>query len=406
MRVRVSVVVLVVGLVACTGQSTPQVAPTTTTPAPTPSPTPGATGPSSPTTDTTRGTETAAATPSRPLGDVAAAWQVVGEGYDDPVQALPTPDGRVLVLEQAGRIRTLQGGDTILDLTDRVTVGGERGLLAGALSPAGDRLLLHYSGADGRTVVSAFPFGEASVDPGAETVLFEHAQPAANHNGGSLLFDPSGTLVLALGDGGGAGDPFGNGQDPGTVLAALLRFDLHDDRLEPAAANPFLDGGGDSAVWAYGLRNPWRIAFDQDHLYIADVGQNAVEEVNVVDRQDVAGANFGWPLLEGTTCFATPDCDPSGTVLPVAELRHAEGACAIIGGVVVPEGHPTGLGGAYLYSDRCDTRLRALRAGDPVETAVVDGAAIPASPLGFGSGLDGQVWVGTSAGQVLELVAG
>lgn len=352
----------------------------------------------------------AATTPSDttvPLEDVTASWRVAGDGYEGPLQVLVAPDGRVLVVEQVGRIRTLPERETVLDLADRVRAGGERGLLGAAFHPDGDRLFVHYSGGDGRTVVSSFPVTEGSLDPGTETVLFEREQPASNHNGGALLFDPDGALVLALGDGGGAGDQFGNGQDPGTVLGTLLRFDADGERLQPAAGNPFLDGGGAPEVWAYGLRNPWRIAFDASRLYVADVGQDAVEEVSVVDRDDVAGANFGWPLLEGTACFATADCDPAGTVRPVAELRHAEGACSIIGGVVVPDGHPTGLGGAYLYSDLCDTRLRAVRVGAAgVDTAVVAGAQVPASPLGFGTGPEGQVWVGATDGRVRELVAG
>ena len=367
---------------------------TTMSPAPSASPSAGSPSPST--------TPTGASA----LADVRAGWQQVGDGFEGPVQVLPVPGVGTVVVEQVGRLRTLDG-TTVLDLTDRVTAGGERGLLGAAVHPDGDRLFVHYSGSDGRTVVAAFPLGGGDVHAGEERVLFEHDQPAANHNGGALLFDPDGALVLALGDGGGAGDQFDNGQDPGTQLGALLRFDADASELAPADGNPFLDGGGDPAVWAYGLRNPWRIAFDDDHLYVADVGQDAYEEVDVVARDAVAGANFGWPILEGTTCYRQADCDPSGTIRPVAELRHADGACSIIGGVVVPHGHGSGLGGAFLYSDLCDTQLRAVRRdGDEVQAAVVDGAALPASPLGFGTGDDGQVWVALQDGRVLELTSG
>ena len=370
-------------------EQTPDPRPTGTSPTPAPSP-----------------VDTPTTTPA-PLDQARASWQQVGTGFEGPVQVLPVPGVGPVVVEQAGRLSTLDG-DTLLDLTDRVTAGGERGLLGAAVHPDGDRLFVHYSGADGRTVLSSFPLADATIDPGEETVLFTREQPAANHNGGALLFDPEGKLVLALGDGGGGGDQFGNGQDPSTVLGTLLRFDADGPSLEPAEGNPFLDGGGAPEVWAYGLRNPWRIAFDDDRLYVADVGQDAVEEVSVVDRDDVAGANFGWPILEGSVCFRAEDCDTSGLVMPVAELRHDEGACSIIGGVVVPSDHPSGLGGDYLYSDLCDTQLRALRAGggDDAEVGVVDGATLPASPLGFGTGEDGQVWVGLRDGRVLELTAG
>ncbi len=330
----------------------------------------------------------------------------MGEGFEGPLQVLADPrDGRTLVVEQVGRITPLEGGAPVLDLTDRVTAGGERGLLGVAFHPAGDRLFVHYSGQDGQTVLSSFPVGDGDPDPAAETVLLTVEQPARNHNGGALLFAPDGALVLGLGDGGGAGDQFGNGQDPSTLLGTLLRFDVDAEpgQLQPAEGNPFVDGGGEPAVWAYGLRNPWRVAFDDDHLYVADVGQDAIEEVSVIARDEVAGANFGWPVLEGSQCFQQAECDPEGTVSPSAELFHEEGACSIIGGVVVPGSHPSGLGGAYLYSDLCDTRLHALRSDG--QTAVVEGGQLPASPLGFGTGPDGQVWVGTAEGQVLELTA-
>ncbi len=360
-------------------------------------------------TDTLGSTPTPRVEPPPPLEQVTARWQVVGEGFQGPLQVVDDPrGGPPLVVEQVGRVTPLDGSRLVLDLTDRVTAGGERGLLGVAFHPDGDRLFVHYSGDAGQTVLSSFPVGDGPLDAGAEEVLLTVAQPAANHNGGALLFDPDGHLVLALGDGGGAGDRFGNGQDPGTLLGSLLRFDVGTEPgapLAPAPGNPFVDGGGAPEVWAYGLRNPWRIAFDATHLYVADVGQNAVEEVAVVPRGDVAGANFGWPVLEGGQCYQQPDCDAEGMVMPSAELRHEDGACSIIGGVVVPEAHPTGLGGAYLFSDLCDPRLHALRrGGDGTEVAVVEGAQLPASPLGFGAGAGGQVWAATRDGQVLELI--
>lgn len=345
-----------------------------------------------------------------PLARARATWQVVGEGFEGPLQVVDDPrGGPPLVVEQVGRVTPLDGSTPVLDLTDRVTAGGERGLLGVAFHPEGDRLFVHYSGDEGQTVLSSFPVDDGPLDAAAEQVLLTVAQPAANHNGGALLFDPEGRLVLGLGDGGGAGDQFGHGQDPGTLLGTLLRFDVGAEPgapLAPAPGNPFVDGGGAPEVWAHGLRNPWRIAFDDTHLYVADVGQDAVEEVSVVARGDVAGANFGWPVLEGGQCYQQPNCDAEGMVMPSAVLRHEDGACSIIGGVVVPEGHPTGLGGAYLFSDLCDTRLHALREGDDgAEVAAIEGAQLPASPLGFGAGASGQVWVGTQDGQVLELVS-
>ena len=215
------------------------------------------------------------------------------------------------------------------------------------------------------------------------------------------MFDADGALLMGLGDGGAAGDQFGNGQDTDSRLGGLLRLDVSEPgRARPHPDNPFLDGGAPE-LWAYGLRNPWRVDVTDSHLFVADVGQDAVEEVSVLRRDEARGADFGWPQLEGTQCFSAADCDATGTVAPVAELRHADGACSIIGGVVVPDASPTGLGGAFLFSDLCDTTLRAVRTDGPA--AVVDGGELPGSPLGFGHGTGGEVWVGTSDGRVLRL---
>lgn len=354
---------------------------------------------------TTSPSPTARTTPDRlPLDQVAVSWEAVGSGFSGPLQVLTDPrDGTTLVVEQVGRVRTLSG-ETVLDLTDRVTTeGSEQGLLGVAFHPDGGRLFVHYSGEDGRTVLSEFPV-DGGLSPADETVLLTEPQPAANHNGGALLFTPDGALVLALGDGGAAGDRFDNGQDTDTRKGGLLRLDVSTPgQVAPHPDNPFLDGGAPE-LWAYGLRNPWRVDVDADHWYVADVGQDAVEEVSVVPRGEIGGANFGWPILEGSQCFRDEDCDPSGTVLPEVELHHTDGVCSLIGGVLVPAGHPTGLGDAFLYSDLCDTQLRALRTGGASDV-VVAGGQLPGSPLGFGRGADGQVWVGTVDGEVLELRA-
>ena len=220
-------------------------------------------------------------------------------------------------------------------------------------------------------------------------MLFEHDQPAANHNGGALLFDPDGMLVLALGDGGGAGDQFGNGQDPGTQLGALLRFDADAGELAPADGNPFLDGGGDPRGVGLRAAQPVAHRLRRHAPYVADVGQDAVEEVDVVARDEVAGRELrladprGHRVLRASPTATRRD-DPARRRAPPRRrgvLDHRRRRRA--------PGHASGLGGHFLYSDLCDTQLRSLLRdadGDEVETAVVDGAALPASPLGFGTG--------------------
>ncbi len=341
-------------------------------------------------------------------GSVAVTWERVGDGFDNPVQVLNDPvNGATLVVEQAGRITTLDG-TVVLDISARVDAGGERGLL-GADVLEEDLLLVHFSDrADGATVLAQVPRIDGAWSADELTVLLTVDQPARNHNGGSVLVHPDGTVFLALGDGGASDDRFGNGQRPDTLLGTLLRLAVAGGVTGPAPGNPFV-GRADGApeVWAYGLRNPYRIWLDDGRVYVADVGQDAVEEVSVID-DDQAGANFGWPLFEGSEC-RVDDCDVPGLVEPVAELRHdTDGVCSIIGGVVVRDAALPALEGVYLYSDLCAPRLHGLRVGASGAAAHVEfageGATVPGPPLGFGLDADGRVLVGTADGTVHRLV--
>jgi glucose/arabinose dehydrogenase len=202
-------------------------------------------------------------------------------------------------------------------------------------------------------------------DPDSVRELLTVEQPARNHNGGMIAFGPDGYLYIGMGDGGSRGDPHNLAQDPDELLGKMLRIDV--DGGEPYAIppdNPFADGAqGRPEIYALGLRNPWRFSFDRatGDLYAADVGQNRMEEINVIRR----GGNYGWRIMEGTLCFEPrTGCDPTGLELPIAEYRHARGRCSITGGYVyrgeaIPE-----LVGAYLFSDYCEGVIRALDVRD------------------------------------------
>jgi glucose/arabinose dehydrogenase len=300
----------------------------------------------------------AASVPSA-AGSVAAdgTWAERATGLSGPVATLVDPrTGDLLVAELPGTIRALDG-TVVLDLSDRVTTGGERGLLDATPTPDGTHLVVHYSGVDGATTLSLFAIpddpADGLADPADEQVLLELDQPASNHNGGSVVFGPDGMLYLALGDGGRGNDAFGHGGDPNHPLGAILRLDV-TTRLGAAVVpddNPFVDGDeGDARVWAHGLRNPWRIATDGERWYVADVGQDDVEELTVVPA-DTGPHDLGWPDWEGDRC-RVEDCETM-SLQPAVTWAHEAGACSIIGGAIDADGR-------FWFTDLCDPRTWSL----------------------------------------------
>ncbi len=297
----------------------------------------------------------------------------VVDGLEQPVLALAPPGSRRLyVVDQVGRIVTA-GGEVVLDIADRVLFQGEQGLLGLAFPDdfaTTGRLIVNYIDLSGDTKVSEFTVG----DPDSERLIIGMDQPAANHNGGMIAFGPDGNLWIGMGDGGGAGDDFGNGQNAASLLGGMLRIDLDGDPYAIPDDNPGLDGWL-AEKWAIGLRNPWRWAFDGDDLWIADVGQGSWEEVNVVDVGDSGrGLNFGWPVLEGTHCYANVPCDDAGTVVPVAEYSHSDG-CSVTGGFVYRGSAIPGLDGHYFFGDYCGGWVRSLV---PARRGLRGDAVVPA----------------------------
>ncbi|MBM3946158.1 MAG: PQQ-dependent sugar dehydrogenase, partial [SAR202 cluster bacterium] len=317
--------------------------------------------------------------------------------------AVVAQDGIILVASQAQRGREVR---TFLDITGRVSrQGNEEGLLGLAFHPRYEEtrhLYVHYSAATPRrSVISRFTARPdlVSADPTTEHVIMEVAQPFSNHNGGMIAFGPDGYLYIALGDGGSAGDPEGNGQNLRTLLGSILRIDV--DRQEPGLRyavppdNPFVrdapQPGSRGEIWAYGLRNPWRFSFDMTtgDLWAADVGQNAWEEVDLIKR----GGNYGWNVMEGNHCYRPSiGCRTEGFMSPIAEYRHGEG-CSITGGYVYRGAAIPALKGAYVYSDFCSGRVWALRydGSRVTEQAVV--AETGLSIASFGEDADGELYV-------------
>ena len=291
--------------------------------------------------------------------------------FERPVLLTHAGDGssHVYVVEQHGVIHRIdpaapERAEVFLDISPRVSRrGNEEGLLGLAFAGNG-RFYAYYSAASPRrSVLSRFETGSDGLGaPASESVILQASQPYPNHNGGMIAFGPDGMLYVALGDGGSAGDPQRNGQDLATLLGAILRIDVTraGDGAPYAAPddNPFVgQSGARSEIWAYGLRNPWRFSFDKQtgDLWTGDVGQNALEEVNIVRR----GGNYGWNVMEGSRCFSPP-CNAGDFEPPLAEYGRDAG-CSITGGYVYRGRRLPELHGAYLYADFCSGRIWGLR---------------------------------------------
>lgn len=348
-------------------------------------------------------------TAAEPSGDLPAPGPVelttVGDGFDQPVAVIPRPGGStLLVAEKGGRVWELDPSagvnpEPFLDLSGIVSTNSERGLLGITFDPNGETFFAHYTDADGTSTLAAWPSTDQLATGDAE-VLLTVPQPYANHNGGHIEFGPDGYLYMGLGDGGSADDPLGNGQDPSTLLGTLLRIDpTTPDGYAIPPDNPFADGeGGAPEVWAYGLRNPWRFSFDGDTLWIGDVGQNAVEEIDAVPVT-LAGANFGWNALEGDQEFAPPV--PEDAVGPVHTYPHSEGI-SVTGGRVSRGDAAPSLSGWYVFGDFGSGFLRALRATNPSEVADLD-VELPGL-VSFGVDHDGNLLAVSIQGGIYRLV--
>jgi glucose/arabinose dehydrogenase len=295
----------------------------------------------------------------------AYEWKLIASGLNRPVDIQPANDGsgRLFIIEKSGYIRIFENGQLLdapfLDITDLVNdSGNEMGLLGLAFHPDYEQngfFYLNYTGDGGDTRISRFQSSGNSADKNSEIVLLIIKQPYPNHNGGALAFGPDGYLYAGLGDGGLAGDPHKNGQNTTTLLGKILRIDVSNgDPYSVPADNPF-----GNEVWAYGLRNPWRISFDRatGDLWIGDVGQGEWEEVDYLPAGSQGGANFGWSIMEGNHGY-DGDVQP-GLLLPVAEYSHSEGGCSVTGGYVYRGTMPE-WNGIYLFGDYCSGKVWGL----------------------------------------------
>lgn len=372
--------------------------------------------------ETTTSSTTTTTEPLEPLRSLEL--EVISESLAQPtVIASPPGDDRVFIGQRGGVIRIYDPAvgllpEPFLDISDRVRSNGiEQGLLGLAFHPdyaENGRFFIYHLDRDAQRQLAEYWVSADDPNKGdreAAWAVFDRAQPAGStdirHYGGGLVFGPDGYLYISSGDG-AAGRTTGQSTDD--YFGAVLRIDV--DAAEPGTFtippdNPFVDGGGDPAVFAFGLRNPWRIDIDpvENLLYIADVGQADAEEVNVMGL-DEGGVNFGWATMEGTSCFSPRDCDQTGLEVPVYSYSHADGNCSITGGVVyrgeaIPE-----LRGQYFFSDWCAGWVRSITYEDGEVVSLDNWSSISGkgSINAFGTDGAGEMYIVTHEGLFAKIV--
>ena len=335
--------------------------------------------------------------------------------------AAPSGDPRLFVVEQGGRIKVVKDGKPLpapfLDISRLTRHRGEQGLLSVAFAPdyaTTGRFYVHHNGRDGAVRVAEYTVGDDPdrADPSSRRELLRIPKPSENHNGGQLAFDEDGMLIVSIGDGGGANDPSDNAQDLGTLLGKLLRIDPRPAGGRPYGIprdNPYASrSGARPEVWAYGLRNPWRFSLDPEtgDLYVSDVGQYVIEELNAVPPARQSGANYGWRVFEGRRRnFRDETPRRVGPLIePVHQFDHAGGRCVITSGVVY-RGSVTALRGKFLFGDFCTGTLWTIPAGTRADPAVTTLPFKAPNVSSFGVDGLGEVYVVSTGGSVWRFSA-
>jgi glucose/arabinose dehydrogenase len=321
-------------------------------------------------------------------------------GFETPVFVTQAPGepGRLYVVEQSGRIRVVERGriraTPFLDLRSRVVSGGEQGLLGLAFAPGYARNGTFYVGytaaGDGANTVARYRARNGRVVPGSGRVILRIEDPYGNHNGGHVAFGPDGRLWVGTGDGGSGGDPENRAQNTGSLLGKMLRLDVR--RTQPSPE-----------IVAIGLRNPWRYSFDRrtGNLWIGDVGQGEIEEIDRWERPGTGLVNFGWDVYEGRAQFEPKDLGPGTLVQPVAQYTHDDG-CSVTGGYVYRGKATPRLAGRYVYGDYCSGKIWSIPAGGGtprLEPVRVEGLS------SFGESLAGELYVVSHSGTIYRFAA-
>ncbi|MFT5249054.1 MAG: glucose/arabinose dehydrogenase [bacterium] len=339
-------------------------------------------------------------------------------GFISPVDIKNAGDDRLFIVEQAGRIKILNADATInpvsfLDITSLISSGGERGLLGLAFHPDyanNGYFFVHYSDTSGDTQIARYTVDSTDpdvADSASALLIIDAEQPFSNHNGGCIQFGADGYLYIGLGDGGSGGDPGNRSQNLQLLLGKMLRIDINNtaggNNYAIPADNPFIgDPDALDEIWAYGLRNPWRFSFDSetDELWIADVGQGSIEEINRADL-DASGLNYGWRCYEGSETYNTSGCPNSSELtFPVAEYTHSVGY-SITGGYVYHGNVYSDIQDLYFFAD-----LNGLIGTVDNDNNLVNHGDFGGTWVSFGEDINGEVYISDISGSIYKIIGG
>ncbi|RSN63850.1 sugar dehydrogenase [Streptomyces sp. WAC 04229] len=343
-----------------------------------------------------------------PATDASAAQVALTEVAQatNPTAGAAGPGDTVWIAERAGTVRVLNDGglgEPVLDISDETTTDGERGLLGVTFDKDFAHFYISYTDLQGTSTIDEFAVQDGTIQEDTRRTVLTQEQPESNHNGGDITFGPDGYLYIAFGDGGGGGDPDGNGQKLDTLLGKLLRIDPRGGT--PYAVpedNPFVgDPNARGEIWSYGLRNPWRFSFDagSGDLLIADVGQSAWEEIDWAPADSKGGENYGWAQMEGTHPFRG-GTEPANHVPPIHEYDRNGLGCSVTGGYVYRGQAIADLEGQYVYSDYCDGTLRSLEIDNGKVTAEHDLGVNGGEVVSFAQDTDGELYALAIGGTV------
>lgn len=342
--------------------------------------------------------------------------QNFASGFTKPLEITYAGDDRLFVVEQGGIIKILNPDGTtnsnaFLNITGQVSTGNEQGLLGLAFHPdyaSNGFFYTNHTNTAGNTIITRYSVDNSNpnlANASSETILLTIAQPYTNHNGGTLKFGPDGYLYIGMGDGGSSGDPENRAQNVNELLGKMLRIDVNSGTpygIPPT--NPYVGIAGADEIWAIGLRNPWKFSFDKTsgNLWIADVGQNNIEEINVASTSQ-SGLNYGWRCYEGNTAYNTAGC-PSQTTMkfPINTIDHSTGACSVTGGYVYNGTLYSNFKGLYFFTDYCNPQIGMMTSDG---TVTYSQAFAGNNFSTFGEDKNGELYVASlNTGNIFKII--